>query len=171
MHVDQVRGGHIRIRQGRTRALALVLAVSSLFAGTGQALAADPTPTKVDLLGCLEDGQATVDAGTPFVLDIFWGATTWRKEIKFLLGQRASAWIDGVAIPHPNWYWGMPQKTHPWPDLAWSVAWDYPVDAMVADQSMTVSYKLRLRFPLSDGVDHYPRGVLLERTSCTITAV
>jgi hypothetical protein len=171
MRTDRAQAGQVRTATVRSRGLVVILAAAALLASSGQALAADPEPTKIDLLGCLEDGVATVDAGTPFVVDIFWGATSWHKEIKFLFSQRAAAWIDDVRIHHPNWYWGMPQKTYPWPDLAWSVSWDYPVDAMAAGESITFGYKLRLKLPVFDGVDHYPRGLLLERSSCTISAV
>jgi hypothetical protein len=164
----------MRTTHPRVRLLAVVLSVSALLAAAGPAQAVKPPPVKVDLLGCLFNGAATVDADTPFLLDLGWAASTLLHEVEFFLSQRTVASINGVPIQHPNRYWRLPQRTFPFPDLPWNMPWDYPVKAMAHGQQITVAYEWILRFPVSDGVDLYPRGPVLAPIGafprCVITA-
>ena len=165
----------MRAKRPRVRLLAVVASVSMVLVSAGPIHAAQPT-VKVDLITCIfTTGETTVDAGVPFLLDAGWAALTPLHEAWFLLSQRTVASIDGVPIQHPNRYWRLPQKTYPFPDLPWTMQWDYPMQALASGQDITVAYDWVLRFPVSDGVDTYPRGPvnapLGALPECVITAV
>jgi hypothetical protein len=164
----------MRTQHPRVRQLAVVVSLAVLLTAAGPAQAKNPPPVKVDLLSCLFGVETFVEPGQPFVLDLGWAALTIPHEILFLLSARTVASIDGTPIQHANRYWRLPQKTYPFPDLPWNMAWNYPVGPLSSGESITVAYEWILRFPISDGVDTYPRGPVLEpfgAMPCTITAL
>jgi hypothetical protein len=165
----------MRTNHPRARLLGVVLSLSALLAAVGPAQASSPPPVKVNVVDCIfSGGTATVDPGTPFLLDAGWTGTTLFREIVFLISQRTVATIDGVPIRHPNLYWGLPFKTDLYPPFSWVVFWDYPVKGLAHGHSMTVVFDWNLRFPVFDGIFLSPAGPVLEPfgfgTTCVITA-
>jgi len=152
----------------------LALLVFPVVSGSAQAhKKADPV--FVDIITCLYvGGEITVDAGKPLMLDAGWAGLTPRHLAWFLLSARTVASIDGHPIRHAWSYWGKFEKSYPFPDLPWVTHWDYPHKALKAGQSFTIAYDWYLRFPVSDGVDWYPRGMVNAQLgalpSCTVTA-
>lgn len=156
----------------RARLLAVVLALVVVPAIAGPVQAKQHEPVIVDIITCMyTGGEVAVEAGSPLVLNAGWAALDIPHIIWFRLSARTMLSIDGHRVPHPDRYWERPQKSYPFPDLPWAQYWNYPYHALRSGHSVTVAYDWYLRFPVSDGVDTYPRGPVNAQLGASPTCI
>ncbi len=150
------------------------LALSALFAGAGQTLAAPPIHATIDVdtVACDPDvgggtGNAEVPSGTDFNIVWDWETYTLPQEAVFRHSVEVAAAIDGASIHGGPRYWTQPYYVAG-ADFPWFMFWKYPHRALGIGESVTFTVTPILRRAVFDGVDMYPRGPIVTLT-CTIT--
>jgi hypothetical protein len=156
------------------RSIATLLALTAVFASSGQALASRPIHASIDVnvVACDPDagggnGTAQVPSGTDFNIAWDWEAYTLRQEAEFLHSVKVAADVDGTSIPDARRYWTRPYYVAD-AEYPWFMFWKYPHRALRAGQSITFTVTPSLRRPVFDGTDWYPRGPIVT-LNCTIT--